>query len=359
MKSNSEHKIYDCIIIGCGQAGLSVGYFFRRTKLEYLILDEQDTVGGAWLKTWDSLKLFSPAAYSSLSGWQMPNTEEEYPSKNEFIKYITAYEKRYNFPVNHKTTVLEVVKEANFYKITTNKGDFYSKTLVSATGTAKNPFIPKYPNDEVFKGKQIHSVAYKNANDLKGKNVIVVGGGNSGAQILAEVSKVAKTKWVTLKEPKFLPKEIDGRYLFKQATESYVNNDTKSYTEKVSLSDIVQVKSVQEALKRGVFKDYRPFTSFYDDGVIWEDNTKEPVDVIIWCTGFRANLEHLSSLHITENNKINTTGTKATDITGLWLVGYGNWTGFASATIYGVGKTAKQTVKEIVAYVNGLKNKSL
>lgn len=354
MKSNSEHKIYDCIIIGGGQAGLSVGYFFRRTKLTYLILDEQDTAGGAWLKTWDSLKLFSPAAYSSLSGWQMPNTDEEYPTKGEFINYITAYKKRYNFPVNYSTTVQQVVKENNFYKVTTNKGDFYSKTLVSATGTAKNPFIPTYLKADIFKGEQIHSVDYKNASNLKNKNVIVVGGGNSGAQILAEVSKVAKTKWVTLKEPKFLPKEIDGRYLFKQATESYVNNDTESYTQKVSLSDIVQIKTVQEALKRDVFKDYRPFTSFYEDGVIWEDTTKEPVDVIIWCTGFRANLEHLSALQITQNNKTNTTGTKATDINGLWLVGYGNWTGFASATIYGVGKTAKQTVKEIAVYVGGL-----
>ena len=74
-------KVYDVIIIGGGQAGLSIAYFLRRSKLEYLILDNQQEVGGSWLQTWDSLQLFSPSEYSSLSGWAMPKSKEEYPAK--------------------------------------------------------------------------------------------------------------------------------------------------------------------------------------------------------------------------------------------------------------------------------------
>lgn len=342
-------KIYDVIIIGGGQAGLSVAYFLRRSKLDYLILDNQQEAGGSWLQTWDGLQLFSPATYSSLSGWPMPKSEKEYPTKEEFIDYITAYEKRYGFSIQRQTEVLQVEKDSGLFKIETNTSTFYSKTLVSATGTAGNPFIPEYPKSAIYTGMQIHSGTYKNSNPFKNKKVLIVGGGNSGAQILAEVSKVAKTQWVTLQEPQFLPDEIDGRYLFNEATQKFLGKSSDNIGEKhsVSLSNIVMIDSVKEARSRNVLHAVRPFKEFYEDGVVWKDGTKEPFDVVIWCTGFRSTLKHLESLGVIENDKIQTKNTRSIKEPGLWLVGYGNWTGFASATIYGVGKTARQTVKEI------------
>ncbi|WP_417600399.1 ArsO family NAD(P)H-dependent flavin-containing monooxygenase [Owenweeksia hongkongensis] len=347
----SENKIYDTIIIGGGQAGLSVAYFIKRTSSNYLILDDQSEPGGAWLHTWDSLNLFSPSQYSSLSGWQMPPCKKEYPTKYELLTYLAEYEKRYDFPVLRNTSVRQVSKSDEVFQVETNQGKFYCKSLVSATGTSKNPFIPAYPKANDFKGRQIHSVDYQNADDLVGKNVIVVGGGNSGAQILAEVSKVASTKWVTLNEPIFLPEHIDGRHLFAAANDKYFNKQAEESGPKISLSNIVQVDSVREGLKRGVFKDHRPFKAFYENGVIWNDDTKEPFDVIIWCTGFKANLSHLEKLDIIDNNRIETNYTRSVQEPGLWLVGYGNWTGFASATIFGVGKTAKHTAKEIASFL--------
>ena len=111
------------------------------------------------------------------------------------------------------------------------------------------------------------------------------------------------------------------------------------------------VDSVKEARSRGVLNAKRPFSAFYKDGVIWDDGTKTAFDAVIWCTGFKANLKHLKPLDIITRDRITTIGTKATKMPGLWLVGYGSWTGFASATIYGVGKTARQAVKEIEAFL--------
>ncbi|MDA8595628.1 NAD(P)-binding domain-containing protein [Flavobacteriaceae bacterium] len=136
------------------------------------------------------------------------------------------------------------------------------------------------------------------------------------------------------------------------ANTSYLKNETKEYREKISLSNIVQVQSVREGLKNGIYKDYRPFIEFYEDGVIWSDGSKEAFDEVIWCTGFGPNLKYLQSLGITEENKIKTRNTQSLREPGLWLVGYGNWTGFASATIYGVGKTAKQTAEEIKEFLS-------
>ncbi len=253
-------------------------------------------------------------------------------------------------PYKDKPKFLKVVKENDLFKIETNKDIFYSKTLVSATGTTGNPFIPEYPNQNSFLGEQIHSVNYKNPDNLKGKNILIIGGGNSGSQILAEVSKVANTKWVTPKEPQFLPDDIDGRYLFNEATQKFLGKSSEKSIGgfSVSLSNIVMIESVREARDRNVLNAVRPFKEFYENGVIWEDGKKEEFDVVIWCTGFRSNLKHLESLNIIENNRIETRNTRSVKEPNLWLVGYGNWTGFASATIYGVGKTARDTVKEII-----------
>ncbi len=344
------HK-HDVIIIGGGHAGLSVAYFLRRTNLDYVILDDRDRPGGAWLQTWKSLKLFSPATYSSLSGWQMPPGKNEYPTRDEFIDYLTKYEQRYDFPVLRNTSVTDVAKQGGVFEVITRKGSYYSKVVVSATGTATGPFIPAYPQQSKYRGVQIHSMDYGDPQEFKDKKVLVVGGGNSGAQILAEVSKVAETKWVTPEAPNFLPVEIDGRYLFHQATERYFGKSTDKFNRKASLSDIVQVQSVQEALKRNVYEDHRPMQSFYEEGVIWEHGSKESFDAVIWCTGFKPDFSHLESLNLIQEGRIQTNFTRSVREPGLWLVGYGHWTGFASATIYGVGKTARHTAKEIEAFL--------
>ncbi len=344
----------DVIIIGGGQAGLSVAYFLRRAKLNYLILDDRKEAGGAWQRTWDSLRIFSPSQFSSLSGWLMPPGPDEYPTKDYLLDYIRKYEERYKFPIQRETKVKKVTKQGELFKLTTNQGVFYSRCLVSATGTAQNPSIPHYEGHANFKGKQVHSVDYVNPKDLESKKVLVIGGGNSGAQILAEVSKVAETKWITLDEPNFLPEEIDGRYLFNAATEKYLSGNTATKKTKASLSDIVQVATVKEGLQRGIYTSYRPFDSFYEDGIIWPDGSKEEFDAVIWCTGFKPDLDHLEGLGLIQNGKIRTKHTRSIEEPGLWLVGYANWTGYASATLYGVGKTAKQTATEISEYIKEL-----
>ncbi len=338
-------RIYDTIVIGGGQAGLSMGYFLRRHKLDYLILDDQEKPGGSWLQVWDSLKLFSPVQFSSMSGWMMPAGKGEYPTRDEFLAYITQYEKRYNFPVQRPVNVINVKKEKDLFVIETNQQELLSRTLVSATGNAKNPFVPQYPAQSLFSGKQLHSAAYRSPEEFSGQKVLIVGGGNSGAQILAEVSKVARTQWVTPEPPQFLPKEVDGRYLFEAATRKFLNKEAPE--NKFSLGNIVMLESVSEAQKRGVLSARMPFSAFYKEGVIWPDGTKEKFDNVIWCTGFKANLNHLRGLDIIEDNRVETKYTRSVKEPGLWLVGYGSWTGFASATIYGVGKTARHTAVEI------------
>ncbi|MEL6535558.1 MAG: ArsO family NAD(P)H-dependent flavin-containing monooxygenase [Bacteroidota bacterium] len=346
-------KIHDTIIIGGGQAGLSVAYFLRRYKLDFLILDAEDSPGGSWLHTWDSLKLFSPHGHSTLSGWRMPIGPHPYPDKSEVIEYLTAYEGRYGFPVERPVRVRAVRKQDDFFAIETDRGLYHSRTVVSATGGAHHPFIPSY-GQEAFLGQQLHSAAYRRPDGFVGKRVLVVGGGNSGAQILAEVSRVAHTQWVTLEPPRFLPDEVDGRFLFDEATRKFMNPKAGPAQRPYSLGDIVMLETVKEARSRGVLHARRPFQSFYPEGVRWEEGTEEAFDAVIWCTGFKTDLSHLDPLGLADKGRIATRQTRSVAEPQLWLVGYGNWTGFASATLYGVGKTARDTAKEIDQFIQGL-----
>lgn len=341
---------YDVLIIGGGQSALACAYFLRRTALSYLILDDQPKSGGAWQHSWDSLTLFSPSEYSSLPGWMMPKSKGKFPSRQEVIDYLTAYEDRYKIQVQRPIKVFNVRKTENGFEVETSKALFKSKVVISATGSWQNPFTPPVSGFELFQGEQIHSAYYKNAEGLQDKKVLIVGNGNSGAQILSEVSKVADTVWAVQQEPEYLPDEVDGRVLFDlasakyQALQSGKEFDPKQY----NLGNIVMVPSVMEARERNALQFRQTFTALTTTGVIWPDGRQEDFDVIIWCTGFRYANQYLQTLGILDEKfKSETQETKSTAIDGLYFVGYGSWTGFASATLIGVGRSARNTINDI------------
>ena len=347
-------KIYDLIIIGGGQSALACAYFLRRSGLEYLILDDQDECGGAWRQAWESLTLFSPAEHSSLPGWLMPPSKDPFPERDHVINYLCQYENRYGFPIERPVKVSEVSRAEDLFILHTEQETYRSRTVISATGTWQKPFVPDIPGRELFEGTQLHSSAYQNADFLESKKVLIVGEGNSGAQILAEVSKVAETAWATAKVPQFLPDEVDGRVLFDVASAKYYAEKKGEVFDnsKYNLGSIVMVPSVKDARRRGALNHKGSMIEIYEKGVIWEDGSAEEFDTIIWCTGFGFATDHLKNMiKPDQRGRILTEGTKCPQVPGLWLVGYGQWTGFASATLIGVGRSAKETVKEIAAYL--------
>lgn len=351
---NQKQSETDVIIIGGGQAALSTAYFLKRKKIPFIILDDQTQAGGAWQHAWESLRLFSPNTWSSLSGWMMPTTEQTYPARNEVIEYLSAYEQRYQFPIIRPVHVDRVESTEGYLDVYAGDKYWRAKAVVSATGTWSQPYIPHYDGHEGFEGVQLHSAHYVNAELFINKKVIVVGGGNSGAQIFAEVSRVAETTWVTAMPPKFLSDEVDGRVLFLRATERLkAQQEGKVIDQPVGgLGDIVMIDSVKEARERGVLHSREPFTAFDEHSVIWSDGSRQAVDAVIWCTGFKAALNHLRSLDIVEpDNTVAVKDGRSIKVNNLWLVGYGEWAGMASATLIGVSRTARATADEIAVYL--------
>ncbi|HEJ1747937.1 TPA: NAD(P)/FAD-dependent oxidoreductase [Pseudomonas aeruginosa] len=353
MEARPENK-WDVVIIGGGQAALATAYFLRRTGLSFVMLDAEDGPGGAWRHGWDSLRLFSPATWSSIAGWMMPPVQEGYPKRDHVIDYLTRYEARYQFPVERPVRVTSVERINGALRVHAEQGHWDAKAVVSATGTWSNPHIPNYTGTELFRGQQLHSAHYVEAQPFAGKRVLVVGGGNSGAQILAEVSKVADATWVTPTEPLFLPDDVDGRVLFERATDRWKALQEGRVIEQPvgGLGDVVMVPPVVEARERGVLHAVRPFTRFTRNGVVWPDGTETMVDAVIWCTGFKPALGHLTNLGlINDEGRVEVEGTRAVHEPRVWLVGYGEWTGSASATLIGVTRTARSTATEIEQFL--------
>ena len=341
----------DVAIVGGGQAALATAWFLRRSGLSFVILDAGEGPGGAWRHGWDSLRLFSPAEWSSIAGWMIPATNG-YPTRNQVIDYLDRYEQRYQFPVVRPCRVEAVTRDAGRFRIHTAGGDWHACAVISATGTWSHPFIPDYAGRESYRGVQMHSAHYASPQAFAGKRVLVVGGGNSGAQIMAEVSKLADASWVTLAPPLFLPDDVDGRVLFARATERWKAQQEGRVIEQPvgGLGDIVMVAPVLEARARGALETVRLFERFTPDGVVWPGGTVEAVDAVIWCTGFRPALAHLQGLDVVgEDGRVQVQGTRSITEPMLWLVGYGDWTGAASATLIGVTRSARSTVAELTA----------
>lgn len=348
--ASKDGRSVDVVVIGGGQAALATAWFLRRTGLSFVLLDAEDGPGGAWRYGWDSLRLFSPSEWSSIAGWMMPS-HGGYPTRDEVIRYLAEYEQRYQLLVVRPCWVEAVEQGGRGFRIRTSIGSWHARAVISATGTWRHPFIPSCEGADTYRGAQLHSAHYVSPDPFAGKRVLVMGGGNSGAQIMAEVSRVANASWVTLTPPLFLPDDVDGRVLFARATERWKAQQEGRVVEQPvgGLGDIVMVAPVREARSRGVLGSVRPFVRFTSTGVVWPDGSEEPIDALIWCTGFRPALEHLRPLDVIEDEgRVDVEGTRALRQPGLWLVGYGDWTGAASATLIGVTRSARSTVAEIV-----------
>ncbi|WP_046468180.1 ArsO family NAD(P)H-dependent flavin-containing monooxygenase [Allosalinactinospora lopnorensis] len=353
----TKSRTLDVVVIGGGQAGLAAGYFLRRAGVDFVILDREEHPGGAWQHFWESLRTFSPAAHSMLPGWWMPDQEgEPFPTADHVVGYLTAYEQRYGLPLRRPVRVREVRADGPALAVVTDAGTWRARHVVSATGTWRAPHVPHYPGRELFAGRELHTVGYRKPAEFAGARVLVVGGGNSAAQILAEVSQWAETAWAARRPPRFLPDHVDGRALFDIATRRHLAREgsVDGSGGIAALGDIVLTPSVRAARDHGALRARPMFDRLTARGAEWTDGRAEGFDAVIWCTGFRPVLDHLAPLGLRgDGGRMAVDGNRAAEEPRLRLLGYGDWTGFASATLIGAGRTAKGAVAEIVADLRG------
>ena len=334
------------VVIGAGQAGLSAAYHLVRMGFtpydEVVVLDRNPAPGGAWQHRWDTLTMHDVHGIANLPGVAVPESADE-ERANEFVpRYFADYEARFNLPVVRPVIVESVRSVDGAFEVRTDRETWVADAIVNATGTWTRPFLPWYPGIETFKGRQLHTADYNGPSEFTGQHVLVVGGGASAVQLLAEISEVASTTWVTRREPEWrTDKEFGpeiGRAIIAKVEERVrAGLPPKSV---VAVTGLQLREQEQAAFRRGVYTRLPMFERIMPTGVRWADGRELAVDAILWATGFRADLAHLAPLHLREpSGGVRMDGTHTVLEPRLHLIGYGpsastiggNRAGFAAA----------------------------
>ena len=204
---------FETVVIGGGQAGLAVGHYLASGDADFVILDGASRIGDSWRRRWDSLRLFTPAAYSGLPGMPFPAPPMHLPDKDEVAAYLTRYAERFDLPVRLDTRVRSLGHDGEHFVIDACDRVYESDQVVVATGPFQQPKIPTIGRRLAAEIHQIHSSSYRNPFELPEGPVLVVGAGNSGAQIALELAQSRKV-WLAGRSPGHLPRRFLGRDLF-------------------------------------------------------------------------------------------------------------------------------------------------
>ena len=303
----------DVVVIGAGQAGLSAAYHLRRRGYEpvtrsasgtpsFVVLDREESPGGAWQHRWASLRMATVNGIHELPGFAVPPADPSAPSRDILPAYFAEYEERFLFDVQRPVRVSAVRRvdddPASRLHVETDRGTTWeARYVINATGTWTRPFWPSYPGRERFRGRQLHVADYVSRDEFAGKRVVIVGAGVSAVQLLDEISRVADTFWVTRREPEWIEDDFDipARVSAIAGVEDRVRRGLPPGSV-ISVTGMHWTPWARAAEERGVLTRHPMFTSIEEDGVRMPDGALVAADVILWATGFMPALEHLSPL---------------------------------------------------------------
>jgi len=337
------------VVIGAGQAGLSSAYFLRRAHAahgtSFVVLDANPLPGGAWQHRWPTLRMRTVHGIFDLPGKPLPPPGPERPASEAVPAYFAAYEREFDLPIRRPLPVRAVrYGPGDRLLVEATEETWAARAVINATGTWTRPFWPHYPGRESFLGRQLHTADYRGPSEFTGAHVVVVGGGTSAVQLLAEISEVATTTWVT-RHPPILRDEPftaeHGRRVV-ALVEARVRAGLPPGSV-VSATGLTRTPAVLDAERRGVLHRLPIFDRITPGGVAWDDGRFVAADVILWCTGWRAALDHLAPLGLRgPGGGITMDGTRVVGEPRLHLVGYG-----PSASTVGANRAGRAAVREI------------
>lgn len=341
----------DVVVIGAGQAGLSAAYGLRRAGFApgpgFVVLDGEDGPGGAWRHRWPTLRMATVHGVHDLPGLARPEADPARAASEVVPAYFADYEREFDLQVVRPVHVVAVRDciddrarsrpfDAPHLLVETGRGTWRTRAVINATGTWTRPFRPRYPGRASFRGRQLHTVEYRGPEEFAGLRVVVVGGGTSAVQALLEITPLAaSTTWVTRRPPVFHDGPFDGR-----AAVARVDARVRAGLPPLSVVAVTGLPAAAAALpRRPMFERIEP------DAVVWADGTSQPADVILWATGWRAELGHLAPLHLRgPGGGVVMDGTRVVADPRVHLVGYG-----PGASTIGANRAGRAAAHEVVA----------
>ena len=348
---------FHTVVIGGGQAGLSAGYYLARQNRPFVILDANQRLGDTWRQRWDSLRLFTPAVFDSLVGMKFPSPSFSFPTKDEMADYLDAYARRFELPVRNGVRVNRLTRVGSRYLIEAGPYRFEAEHVVVAMSSYQVPRVPAFAKELGPGIRQMHSSEYRNLQQLKPGAVLLVGAGNSGAEIAIEVAREHPT-WVSGRDTGHVPFRIDGlparlglmrvifRFVFHRlltvATPIGRRLRRKMFTQGAPL---IRVKPKQLAAA-GVQRVPK-VTRVLNGLPVLEDGRTLEVANVIWCTGFGNGLSWIDLPIFERDGEPRHQSGIADGEPGLYFVGLHFLHSLSSTMIHGVARDAKRITDTI------------
>lgn len=344
---------FDTVVIGGSQAGLAVGYYLARHQADFVIVDAGERIGQSWDSRWDSMRLFSPVHFTSLPGLKLPGRRRHLPSKDEMADYLRSYASRFELPVRLRWRVDRLGRDDGGYVVSSAARPLRADTVVVATGPAMRPRVPEVAHDLDPDIRSMHSVEYRNPEQLRDGTVLIVGAGNSGAEIALDV---APTHEVVLagRDTGRLPISLGGpvyRVMNQVLTANTrvgrrfansVNSGKGTPLVRVRPTDLAEAGVVRAPRVEGQVNG-RPRLA---DGRVLD------VANVIWCTGYRPDYSWIALPQFPHDRLPVHQRGAVVDHPGLYVIGLPFLFRMASSLVGGVGADARHIAHRIAKDVN-------
>jgi putative flavoprotein involved in K+ transport len=354
-----DFETIDTVVIGGGQAGLSVGYHLARRGVRFTILEANHRIGDSWRQRWDSLRLFTPAKFDGLNGMPFPGDAEAFPTKDQMADYLEDYAARFSLPVRTGIRVDRVSKaDDGSLLVSASHRRILARNVVVAMADFQRPRVPPFAPELDGGIVQLHSSAYRNPAQLRPGGVLIVGVGNSGAEIAREVVRAGHETYISGRENGELPFRLNSlpgrlvlaRLLFRVVFYRLLTLDTpmgrKTHTKlEGRATPLIRVKSA-DLDADGVGRVPRT-TGVREGRPLLEDGRTVGVTNVIWSTGYEPGFSWIDlPVFDGQGKPVHTRGI-ATAEPGLSFVGLHFLYAMASSMIHGVGRDAEYVAERI------------
>jgi putative flavoprotein involved in K+ transport len=353
---------FETVVVGGGQTGLTMGYHLAQRDQSFVILDANERIGDSWRQRWDSLRLFTPARYNGLPGWPFPASDWSFPTRDEMADYLEEYATRFAFPLRSSVRVDRLSRNGNGYDLTTSSGQrIEAENVVVAMASYQHPIVPGFAVELDPGIRQLHSADYRNPAQLRAGGVLVVGAGNSGADIALDVAATHPT-WLSGRDVGHVPVSIEGcaarqllvplllRVIFHRVLT--VNNLLGRKVQPRVLSrggPLIRI-TPRDFAAAGIERVPRVIGAV--DGLpILADQRVLKVSNVVWCTGFHPDFSWIDLPSFTAQDPWLDRGI-ITDQPGLFFVGLLFLYAMSSSMIHGVGRDAEYVANLIASRMN-------
>ena len=349
-----ERARFDTVIVGAGQAGLATGYYLAGQGRDFVMLDRHPRIGETWRRRWDSLRLFTPAAYDGLPGRPFPLPVGAYPTKDEMADYLEAYAARFVLPLRLWTVVEHLGRQDIGYMLSGEDWCIEADHVVVATGGFQRPRIPGFASALDPRILQLHSSQYRNPGQLHEGPVLIVGAGNSGAEIAMELATTHHATWLSGRDTGRIPLALRGGglrgHLFWWLA-SHVLTVDRTLGRAVRRRELGRgaplVRLRREDLEAAGIRRVPGTVGVRDGRPVLEDGRVIDVANVVWCTGFRPEFGWIDlPVFGADGYPVHARGVVEGE-PGLYFVGLPFLYWLGSSTVGGVGRDAEYIAHHI------------